>query len=99
MLIVVGVLVIGWISISFYANFAEKDKRDAPPVTKAQYEFRITTTNEILLVQDFDSVASDGYDIYTLNGFYRLDDDKWEYQDVVLSLNEKYWGEIQYRSR
>ena len=102
LLIFVAIFGILWIGLSIYANFTENRAGNipkAPSISKAQYEFRIKTTGDVLLSHDFDFNESQGYDIYTLHGFYRIVDDKWKFQDTDLSLNEKYWGKIDYRRR
>jgi len=102
LLIFVSILGILWMGLSIFANITENNLTktpEAPSISKAQYEFKINTTGEVLLSQDFDSDASQGYDIFTLHGFYRIVDNKWKFQDKDLSLNEKYWGKIDFRRR
>ena len=98
-LIIVG---IAWIGISAYANIQEYNfieiKNDVS-VEKAQYEFKIVTTGEVLLTENFDSVASGDRQKYTLHGYYKVIKDKWKYNDSELTLDENYFGPIEYQIR
>lgn len=97
--IVVGIV---WMGISIYANFQEFnfiEIKNEPSVEKAQYEFKIVTTGEVLLTQDFDSSASGDRSKYILHGYYKIIKDKWKYNKSDLSLDENYFGRIEYQIR
>lgn len=93
---------ITWIGLSIYANFQETSftgVKNEISIEKAKYEFKINTTNEILLTQAFDFIISGDRKEYILHGFYRIVDDKWKYTNSDLSLNENYFGKIYYKLR
>jgi len=96
------ILGIAWLGLSIYANFQEYNfieiKNDVS-VEKAQYEFKIVTTGEVLLTENFDSVASGTRNKYILHGYYKIIKDKWKYNDSELTLDENYFGPIEYQIR
>ena len=96
------ILGIAWLGLSIYANFQEYNfieiKNDVS-VEKAQYEFKIVTTGEILLTEDFDSVASGERSKFVLHGYYKIIGDKWKYSKSDLTLDENYFGPIEYQIR
>jgi len=101
-LIFAAVVGITWMGLSIYANFQEYnflEIKSEPTIEKAQYEFRIITTGEVILSQDFDSVASGDRQKYILHGYYKVIGDKWKYVNSDLPLDENYFGKIQWRIR
>ena len=91
-----------WLGLSIYANIQEPgliEIKSEPSIEKAQYEFRIVTTGEVLLTEDFDSTASGNRDKYILHGYYKIIKDKWRHRDNDLVLDENYFGEINYQLR
>ena len=101
-LICVGVIAAAWMGISVYANFQEFnfiDVKNEPSVEKAQYEFIISTTGEVILTEDFDSVASGDRQKYILHGYWKVIKDKWKYSKQDLPLDENYFGKIKWRYR
>ena len=102
LLIFAAVVGIAWMGLSLYANFQEYnfiEIKSEPSVEKAQYEFRIVTTGEVILSQDFDSVVSGDRQKYILHGYFKVDNDKWKYIKSDLILDENYFGEILWRVR
>ena len=96
------ILGIAWLGLSIYANFQEYnfiEIKSEPSIQKAQYEFKIVTTGEVLLTEKFDSVASGDRQKYTLHGYYKIIKDKWKYNDSELTLDENYFGPIEYQIR
>lgn len=101
-LIVFAVVGTVWIGLSVYANFQEYniiEIKSEPSIEKAQYEFKIVTTGEVVLSGDFDSAASGDRQKYTLHGYYKIIGDKWKYIKSDLTLDENYFGKIQWRLR
>jgi len=103
-LLVVVLIVLGitWLGISIYANFQEynfTDIKNEPSIEKAQYEFKIVTTGEIILTEEFDSVKSGNRSKYILHGYYKINADKWKYSKSDLILDENYFGKIDYQIR
>ena len=100
---IIGVIVgIAWMGISIYANFQEYNFtgiKNEVSVEKAQWEFRIVTTGEVLLTEDFDSVASGDRSKYILHGYYKIIKDRWKYTKSDLTLDENYFGKIAYQVR
>lgn len=96
------ILGIAWLGLSVYANFQEYNfieiKNDVS-VEKAQYEFRIVTTGEVLITDDFDSIVSGSREKYTLHGYYKIIGDKWKYSKSDLPLDENYFGPIEWQVR
>lgn len=96
------ILGIAWLGLSIYANFQEYNfieiKNDVS-VEKAQYEFQIVTTGEVLLCQDFDCTASGERDKYVLHGYYKIIRDEWKYNKADLQLDENYFGPIKWQVR
>jgi len=96
------ILGIAWLGLSVYANFQEYNfieiKNDVS-IEKAQYEFKIGTTGEILLTEDFDSVKSGDRSKYVLHGYYKIIGEKWKYNKSDLTLDENYFGRIDYQLR
>ena len=93
---------IAWVGLSIYANFQEYnfvEIKKEPSVEKAQYEFKIVTTGEVLLTEDFDSVTSGTRDKYILHGYYKVTGDKWQYSKNDLTLDEKFFGPIEWQIR
>jgi len=97
LIIFLATVAILYLGVSVYGNIAMSNalKTDGlpayPGVSKAPYEITLTTTGAKLLVKEYDN-PSDG--VYILNGYYSLKDDRWQWTDRSLKLDEYYFGDI-----
>lgn len=97
-LVTLGILFMG---LSIWANVAENSDITGlprmPAASKAQYTIELRTTGDVLLTNDYDVAESPNNPdmlLYTLNGFYRVENDKWKYDESDIPLDEYYFGEI-----
>lgn len=101
-LIVGGGAFIAWVIFSGFITWPNNNfleiKNDVS-VEKAQYEFKIITTGEVLLTENFDSVKSGDRSKYILHGYYKIIGEKWKYSKTDLTLDENYFGRIEYQER
>ncbi len=106
LLIVFGIIAAVVIGASVWANVAEgrttSNLPDMPAISKAQYTVKIKVTGEVLLTDKYDtekSLEAPSKQVYTLHGFYRLVDNKWQWAKVDIFLDEFYWGDIKIEKR
>jgi hypothetical protein len=88
--IVCAVLVFG---ISIYANVQEGNngKLKSPSIEDARYEFLFTNTGRLIYTDEY-QIEGDG--VYLLKTFYNERSGKYRKQQIELTLDEKYFGEI-----
>lgn len=87
----VGVLELGGF---IYVNFFQHDANapiNPPDVSKAQYEVYVKANNRVLFSNDVEQSGT----IITLDGYYALVGDKFRYSKLPLTLDEKYFGDIE----
>ncbi len=98
-LVVIGVVVLGglWIGLSVYGNAIEsKGITEPPSVIKAQYQFIVAATGNCFLTDEYEELRpnADGSQIFTLKGYYYMEDKKWVHTKNELTLDEFYFGKI-----
>ena len=95
-IIIFGVL---WLILSGVANCTNFGEPEEPGINKAQYEVFIHANAKTLYTDDLDAVADGKYLSYVLHGYYEYFDDKFEYRDKDLLLEERYFGKISVNKR
>lgn len=95
--IVLIILFIAWIGLSFYGNCAGNiDLSGIPDIDKAQYQFLIMATGEIIYTDSYDNPKEGKYIIH---GWYELVDKKYRWHEDDLTLDVYYFGEIRVKIR
>jgi len=91
--VVVGGLV--WFGAGLYANITENNSTtelpDFPDIAKAEYAVAFKATGNIILTDRY-SKPSEGR--YTLHGYWEARDGKYRYNDIDLTVDEVYFGDI-----
>tara|TARA_Y100000310_G_scaffold302640_2_gene340242 strand:+ start:1066 stop:1401 length:336 start_codon:yes stop_codon:yes gene_type:complete len=97
-LIIFGLIIVGlvYIGITVYANLrGDPELYKLPSISKAQYEFTIYNTNNIIYTNEYEQDGTS----YTLHGYYELIDDRYKRRDLDIVLDEAIFGTITVRRR
>lgn len=76
-----------------YVNFFQGGESDVLPDTR--YEIILHATNAVLYSND----AVDNGQTVTVDGYYELVDDRYQYRAATLKLERYYWGPITVRRK
>jgi hypothetical protein len=71
-----------------------------PSAEKATYSVTIKATGRVIFTGDITTTGvAAGERLYTLKGYWEVTKDKYVYHGVILSLDEKVFGEIEVKKR
>ena len=93
------VLAVLYFGVSIWGNIAisranNPSLPDMPDISKAPYQVTVEATGQTLLAKEYVIIKADEPQIYELNNYYSLIDDKWVLVKSNVPLDEYYWGDI-----
>lgn len=92
------VAVLAYVSLCSFTAF-KGCGLDQPALPEVKYAIVVKVTGNRYLTDIYDVSPSSeaGKQAYTLHGYYEQVKGKYEYRDIVLQLDEKYFGDIEVR--
>jgi len=93
-LLIFLILALLWCGTCFYSNFIDKSG-EGVDFPNARYELEIVNTGNIILTDKLEQEGSVvGSRVFTLHGVWEVKKTKYKFKDIVLVLDEKYFGNI-----
>lgn len=96
--IIVGINIVGNIAL---ARANRPPEASYPSVSKAQYQFTLKTTGQVLFAEKYDSSKDGAFDVYILKyGHYEDLNGRWVWRKAPMPpMDERYFGEIKVERR